>query len=129
LKQKSSLGEDMPRKLVLCIDDRTTSAEVRKLLLECEGHRVLMASNGRSGLTSFARHSVDLVVLDYDLPGINGAALAAKMREFKPQVPIIILSGYTTPPAGIKRIVNAYIRKGEHPSVLLDCADELLRRS
>jgi DNA-binding response OmpR family regulator len=119
----------MARKVVLCIDDRTTSAEVRKLLLECEGHRVLMASNSRSGLTSFARHSVDLVLLDYDLPGINGAALAAKMREFKPQVPIVILSGYTTPPAGVKGTVDAYIRKGEHPTVLLDCVEELLRQT
>lgn len=119
----------MSRKLVLCIDDRATSAEVRKLLLECQGHRVLMASTGRSGLTSFARHSVDLVVLDYDLPGINGVALAAKMHEFKPHVPIIILSGYTTPPAGVKGTVDAYIRKGEHPHVLLDCVDKLLRQT
>jgi DNA-binding response OmpR family regulator len=119
----------MSRKLVLCIDDRTTSAEVRKLLLECEGYRVLTASNCRSGITSFAKHSVDLVVLDYDLPDVNGTVLAAKMREFKPQVPIIILSGYTTPPAGVKRTVDAYIRKGEHPSALLDCVEELLRQT
>jgi DNA-binding response OmpR family regulator len=119
----------MVRKVVLCIDDRTTSAEVRKLLLECEGHRVLMASNVRSGLTSFARHSVDLVVLDYDLPSIDGVALAAKMHELKPEVPIIILSGYTTPPAGVKRTANKYVRKGEHPSVLLNCVEELLRQT
>lgn len=118
----------MSRKLVLCIDDRTTSAEVRKLLLECEGYRVLMASDCRSGITCFAKRPVDLVVLDYDSTAVNGILLAAKMREFKPQVPIIILSGYTTPPAGVRRTVDAYIRKGEHPSSLLDCVEELLRR-
>jgi CheY-like chemotaxis protein len=119
----------MPPKVVLCIDDRTPTAEVRKLILECEGYKVLMASNGRSGLASFARHSVDLVVLDYDLPNMNGATVAAKMRELKPQVPIVIFSGYTMPPAGVKRLVDAYITKGEHPNVLLDCVDELLRQT
>ena len=117
----------MSRKVVLCIDDRTAGAEVRKLLLECEGYRVLMASSGRTGLTTFMTRNVDLVMLDYDLPDMNGAVVAAKMREVKPQIPIIILSGYTLPPLGVKRIADAYVRKGEHPTVLLDCVDELLK--
>ena len=119
----------MPRKVVLCIDDRTTNAEVRKLLLECEGYQVRMASNGRSGLSTFATHTIDLVVLDYDLPDMNGAVVAANMRDIKPSIPIIMLSPRTLPPAGVRHLVDAYITKGENPAVFLDCVSELLTQS
>ena len=116
----------MPRKVVLCVDDRTTGAEVRKLLLECEGYKVLMASDGRKGLSSFATRWIDLVLLDYELPDMNGAAVARKMRQLKPDVPIIMFSAHTLAPMGVRHLIDAYIAKGEHPDVLLDCVGDLL---
>jgi two-component system OmpR family response regulator len=119
----------MGRKLILCIDNRATQAEVRKLLLECEGHRVLMASNGRAGVTLFAIHSVDLVLLDYDTPQLNAAGVIAKMRDLKPNVPIVMISHRRRPPEGMQCLVDAYVSKGQHPCVLLERIRALLTRA
>ena len=108
------------RKLLLCVDDRATSLEVRKLILEREGYEVLTASDGVAGLELFAARAVDLVVLDYNMPGLNGAVVAERMRTLKPDVPVIMLSAYFEPPADAAKLVDAYIAKGQNPRVLLE---------
>ena len=119
----------MGRKLILCIDNRATQAEVRKLLLECEGHRVLMASSGRAGLTLFSIRAVDLVLLDYDTRRLNAVSVAARMRDLKPDVPIIVISHHSRPPKSMQGLADAYISKGAHPYVLLDRIHELLTQT
>lgn len=108
------------RKLLLCVDDRATSLEVRKLILEREGYEVLTAGDGAAGLELFAARAVDLVVLDYNMPELNGAAVAERMRALKPDVPVIMLSAYFEPPADAAKLVDAYIAKGQNPRVLLE---------
>jgi CheY-like chemotaxis protein len=108
------------RKLLLCVDDRATSLEVRKLILEREGYEVLTASDGVAGLELFAARAVDLVVLDYNMPGLNGAVVAERMRTLKPEVPVIMLSAYFEPPGDAAKLVDAYIAKGQNPRVLLE---------
>ncbi len=62
----------MPRKsLVLCVDDEWNGLEGRKMLLEEAGCKVLVATSGADGLHPFASHPVDLVLLDYHMPGMN----------------------------------------------------------
>lgn len=117
----------MSRKLLLCVDDRATSLEVRRLLLEREGYEVLTASDGTAGLELFADRPVDLVVLDYHMPEPNGAVVAQRMRALKPQVPVIMLSAYFEPPPDAAGFIDAYVTKGENPRVLLDQIRELIR--
>jgi CheY-like chemotaxis protein len=57
---------------ILCIDDHTNGLIGRKILLENNGYRVLPAIAGDEGLTLFLSHSVDAVILDYQMPGMNG---------------------------------------------------------
>ena len=59
-------------KTVLCVDDEAIGLRVRKILLEGHGFKVLTASSGQQGLTIFDENKVDLVVLDYYMPGMNG---------------------------------------------------------
>ena len=119
----------MPRKLLLCVDDRAASLEVRRLLLEREGYEVLTASDGPTGLQLFASRPVDLVVLDYNMPEVNGATVARKMRALKPKVPLIMFSAYFEPPVEAVAFIDAYVAKGENPRVLLDQISELIRRT
>lgn len=119
----------MPRKLLLCVDDRAASLEVRRLILEHEGYEVLTASDGPSGLELFAAKPVDLVVLDYNMPEVNGAVVARKMRAMKPQVPVIMFSAYFEPPAEAAGVIDAYVAKGQNPRVLLDQISELISRT
>jgi CheY-like chemotaxis protein len=113
----------------LCVDDRAASLEVRRLILEHEGYEVLTASDGPSGLELFASKPVDLVVLDYNMPEVNGAVVARKMRAMKPQVPVIMFSAYFEPPAEAAGVIDAYVAKGQNPRVLLDQISELISRT
>ena len=116
----------MPRKLLLCVDDRAASLEVRRLILEHEGYEVLTASDGAAGLQLFAERAVDLVVLDYHMPDPNGAVVARKMRALKPEVPVLMLSAYFEPPADAAGFIDAYVTKGENPRILLDRITQLI---
>lgn len=97
------------------------------MLLEREGYEVLTAGDGASGLELFASRDVDLVVLDYQMPEENGAAVARKMRALKPGVPVIMLSAYFEPPAEAAGFINAYVTKGQNPRVLLDQITRLIQ--
>lgn len=119
-------GVILGRKLLLCVDDRAASLEIRKLILEREGYEVLTASDGTAGLELFAARPVDLVVLDYNMPEPNGAVVAQKMRALKPEVPVIMLSAYFEPPADIVNLVDAYVTKGQNPRILLEQIGQLV---
>jgi DNA-binding response OmpR family regulator len=114
------------RKLLLCVDGRLASLQARKLLLEHEGYAVLTATDGTAGLELFVSRSVDLVLLDYNMPGLNGAVVAQRMRALKPEVPLVMLSGRFEPPAEAAGLIDAYISKVQNPCVLLNQIDQLL---
>jgi CheY-like chemotaxis protein len=79
---------------ILCIDDSKHGCFARRTLLEEMGHDVLVAHDGKAGLEMFAGNKVDLVVVDYIMPGMNGAEVVRRIRGLNTRVPIIVLSGY-----------------------------------
>ena len=113
-------------KTVLCVDDETIGLRVRKILLETHGFKVLTASSGTQGLMLFANQSVDLVVLDYYMPEMNGGEVAAEMRRRRPEVPIIFLSAYFSLPPAALELANAFITKGDPPDVLIHKIEQLV---
>jgi CheY-like chemotaxis protein len=113
--------------LVLCVDDELIGLQVRKILLERSGYRVLTAQDGIAGLTVFQNEPVEAVVLDYSMPGMNGGEVASKMRQVKPYVPILLLSAYVGLPADVTCLVNLYMTKGEGPDVLLRKLGDMLQ--
>ena len=112
--------------LVLCVDDELVGLGIRKILLERAGYRVLTAADGASGLELFAAHPVDAVVLDYAMPGMHGGQVAEKMRQSKPEVPILLLSAYLDLPAEVTSLADLYMTKGEGAPALLDKLGNLL---
>lgn len=111
--------------LVLCVDDEHIGLEVRRLLLERSGYKVLTAPDGPSGLSLFRSEPVEAVVLDYSMPGMHGGEIAASMRAEKPEVPILLLSAYVGLPADITGLVDVYMTKGEGAPALLAKLDSL----
>lgn len=79
--------------LILLVDDDVTGRTVRKLMLELHHHTVLAVGEAEVALHSLKTQPVHLVILDYFLDGIIGTELARQMRELKPYVPILLLSG------------------------------------
>jgi CheY-like chemotaxis protein len=117
----------MPRRsLVLCVDDEWNGLEGRKMLLEEAGYKVLVATNGVEALQLFASHPVDLVLLDYHMPGMNGDVVAQHMKAAQSDVPIALLSADEGLPESALRWVDAFVSKSESPVNLLQIVEHLL---
>lgn len=80
---------------ILLIDDNKFGITARKAVLEELGFKVEASVNAVDGLKRFSEKSFDLVVTDYKMPKMNGARFIAEARKQRPEVPIILLSGYT----------------------------------
>jgi CheY-like chemotaxis protein len=115
-------------RLVLCVDDELIGLQVRKILLERAGYRVLTALDGPLGLEVFEKEPVDVVILDYSMLGMHGGEVATRMRQLKPEVPILLLSAYVGLPAEVTSLVDLYMTKGEGADLLLTKIDSLLPR-
>jgi len=112
---------------LLCIDDSSTGLEVRRGMLEGCGYTVLTAETGAAGLEVFSTHAVDAVVLDYNMPDMNGERVAIELRRINPRIPILLFSAYAdTIPRTLLAAIDAFVAKGQHPMVLLDILDQLL---
>jgi CheY-like chemotaxis protein len=107
------------QKLVLCIDDHKQNLHLRKLILETASYNVITASSGRIALRLLRRHAVQLVIVDYRLPGMDGGAVAREIRRTHPHVRILMLSGHIDVPDSILSAVDAFVSKEQPPEVLL----------
>jgi CheY-like chemotaxis protein len=96
------------------------------MLLESQGYRVFTAENGPEALVLFSSETLDLVVLDYALPGMSGDVVAQRMKDLRPDLPILMLSAYVDLPCEALALVDEFITKGELPTVLLEVIAQLL---
>jgi CheY-like chemotaxis protein len=79
---------------ILVVDDELGAIEVVATALEDEGYRVLTAANGRHGLEKLAEGPVDLVVADFMMPLLDGAAMGRAMLQDPAlsKIPILMMS-------------------------------------
>jgi CheY-like chemotaxis protein len=79
---------------ILVVDDELGAIEVVTTALEDEGYRVLSAANGRHGLERLGEGPVDLAVVDFMMPLMDGAAMGRAMKESETfrTIPIIMMS-------------------------------------
>ncbi len=68
---------------------------------------------------SSRREPVEAVVLDFSMPGMTGGEVAVCMRQAKPDIPILMLSAYTSLPPEVKGVVDLSMTKGEGAPALL----------
>lgn len=80
---------------ILIIDDSADALAVAKARLAQEGHEILCAGGGREGLEAVGRESPDLVLLDVDMPEMNGFEVCRRLKEDAAtySMPVIFLSG------------------------------------
>ena len=113
------------RKLILSVDDEADILHSRQMMLQASGYDVLNALSGERALGIFSTVPVDLAVLDYSLPGVNGAEVAKVMKARRPELPIIMVSGHRVE-MDTHFCVDGFLLKGESPAVLLEKIEELL---
>ncbi len=113
-------------KHILCIDDEQVALSGWCLYLQSKGYNVDGAATGEEGLQRFAVQPIDLVVLDYSMPELNGSAVSEVMKRIKPTVPIILFTGSVGVPDTIRKTVDHLMIKGGEPAELLNKIDSIL---
>lgn len=79
---------------VLVVEDEEIARELVKNFLEEKGYRVHLAWDGREGLGCVNNERVDLVLLDLQMPVMNGPEFLRELRQRNQHLPVIILTGY-----------------------------------
>ena len=84
---------------ILVAEDETAVRRLIKTLLRREGYTILEAANGREALEIIGSHPgpIHLVVSDVMMPELTGTALSRELRKERPELPVLLISGYTTP--------------------------------
>ncbi len=82
--------------VILLVDDEEQIRDIGKSMLEKAGLRVILASSGEEALEFFRKEEgkISLVLLDLNMPGIGGFRCLKKLKEMKPDIKVIICTGY-----------------------------------
>ena len=114
---------------ILLIDDDETGTLIRARVLRLQGFQVLCAHRGRDGIEQFTRGEIDLVILDFHLPDLNGDKVLVELKRLKPHVPVIVLAGILGIAEDSTPQADFTIVKGEGPQALLEAIGRLIRHS
>lgn len=115
------------KKTIVCIDDDDSILRFEKALLERSGYKVLTAASALEGLKLATTRMCDAVVLDYQMPGMNGHEVASKIKLAKPSLVIILLSGSEVPTQAVA-LVDAFVPKLDSIQQLLPVIADLCSR-
>lgn len=111
------------KKVILCIDDDQSVLECESEFLTTFGYTVLTAPSGHEGLKLASKNCVDVVIVDYCMPQMNGQEVAIEMRRLRPQATIIMLSGSVAVPQEAVNTVDAFVRKDRLATELLQAIE------
>jgi two-component system nitrogen regulation response regulator NtrX len=81
---------------ILVIDDEPAIRDTMRMILEYDGHDVVLAAGGAEGLALADRESPDLVFLDIKMPGMDGLEVLTRLRATNDALPVVIVSAHGT---------------------------------
>jgi DNA-binding response OmpR family regulator len=114
---------------VLVIEDERNMRMFLDILLREEGYDVLLAENGWVGLESYRKDRPDVILLDLNMPVLDGMAVLKEIRRVDLKQPVIIMTGDTNPETE-RRVralgVSEFIVKGVSLEALTDVLNRLL---
>lgn len=114
---------------LLVVDDEDVVCRGCRRLLAREGFRVRTSTNPNEGLSLAREWDYDAVLLDIKMPDMDGIQFLEELRETKPDIPVIIITGYPSPEseASAKRLgATEYITKPFTPEKISQAIRELL---
>jgi two-component system cell cycle sensor histidine kinase/response regulator CckA len=132
---KEAAGKPAPRResgrTVLLVDDEGPVREVVGDMLKSLGYSVLRAASGEEALRLLAKHRnrVELAVLDLIMPGMNGAEAFRRLRELRPDLSVLLSSGYSSGAEAerlLKEKACAFLQKPFGLAALKDSLEQLL---
>jgi two-component system, sensor histidine kinase ChiS len=102
--------------IILCVDDEPANLKLLENILVPRGYEVVSVASGEDALQKVKTRTIDLILLDLMLPGMDGLQVSRKIKENKKyrNIPIIMLTAHTGVESYIKSLSNevfAYLQK------------------
>ena len=115
-----------PRRRVLCVDDNEFSVFVNATILSSEGYEVLACSDPLRAALIAKSEELDLAILDYEMPEMNGAELAAFCKAANPEIKVIVFSGARGVPSREVAFADRWVEEANGIEMLLETMEVLL---
>jgi len=118
--------------LILVVDDRLDDRETFKDALECKGYSVTTAKDGYEAIELVKEGSFDIIFIDVKMPGVDGVKTFEEIHKIKPEIPVIMVTGYSAEELvrdAIDKGAYACIHKPLDMDVVLKMVEELKKRT
>ncbi|HSL24365.1 MAG TPA: response regulator [Vicinamibacterales bacterium] len=126
---KAAPAPAVARPRILVVDDEASIRELLSKTLALAEYDVDVAPDGRAALERLRGTQYDLLITDLKMPGLDGLAVIREARRYRPDIPVIIITGYSTEASAIEAIdlgVSGYLTKPFRiPKVLATAAKAL----
>ena len=116
------------RTKVLCIDDDPDVLECLQAFLESFGYTVRITTSGLKAIEIAAHWNADAIIVDYNMPDMNGHQVASEIKRVRSRVAIILLSGAVDIPEETLALVDAFVDKNLVAIRLLPTISDLVGR-
>ncbi len=117
------MAEALKKTSILYVEDDPVATALTQATLGARVKTLYLAENGRDGLMAFVRFNPDVVVTDIRMPKMDGIAMAAAMREMRPETPIVVTTSLDNPELlrkAMKLGIGSYVLKPFDPDGLAE---------
>jgi len=112
---------------ILCIDHDADFLELEKSILETNGYAVVIASDGPTGITLASKSPIDVVVLAFKMPGMDGAQVADVLWKHQPNLSIVVFTDFfDAVPDWLRWFADGCVEKRYGPGILLSTIQRVI---
>ena len=108
---------------LLVVDDEEVIREGMRRILEAEGYHVTNSASGRTAIEKIQERDFDVVITDLKMPGMDGMEVLKAIKILQPEVPVVIITGYSTVDTAVEAMKNGafdYIAKPFTSDLIID---------
>ncbi|MEO6223942.1 MAG: response regulator [Vicinamibacterales bacterium] len=110
--------------VILVVDDEGPIQQLISRILERQGHRVITCGDSPAALA--VTDDLDLLIVDFSLPLMNGRDLTAELRKARPGLPVILMSGYLPTPDLAPPPPSTFMQKPMRSGVVVETVAKML---
>lgn len=110
---------------ILVVDDEVPIQQLMARILERDGHHMITCGDAAAALA--VTEPVDLLIVDFVLPHMNGRDLTAEIRKQRPGLPVILMSGYRPSPDLAPPPPSTFMQKPMRTAVIMETVAQMLR--
>ena len=119
------------KKTILVIEDDLDVLSMIIKHLKLEGFEVIIATDGMEGLKKLETGHYDLVITDIVMPFVSGVGVVTALKEKRPQIPVIAITGFGKEPeaAAMEKKADLVLAKPVKMAVLKEHIDKMIERA